>query len=73
MEFSTGWRPHRTVISVDEDGTKAAAVTGVVAIKRSSTVGVMRVDVDKPFMFALRDKKSGLILMSGYVGNPAVE
>jgi serine protease inhibitor len=27
--------------------------------------------VDKPFIFALRDKRSGLILMSGYIGNIA--
>ena len=38
--------PHRTVISDDEDGTKAATVIGVIAIKRSSIVGVMRIDVD---------------------------
>jgi serine protease inhibitor len=65
--------PHRTVISVDESGTRAAAVSAVVAINRSASSRATRIDVDKPFMFALRDKKSGLILMSGYVGNPAVE
>ncbi len=27
--------------------------------------------VDKPFVFALRDSETGLILMSGYVGRPA--
>jgi serine protease inhibitor len=26
--------------------------------------------VDKPFAFALRDQKTGLILFMGYVGNP---
>jgi serine protease inhibitor len=26
--------------------------------------------VDKPFVFALRDQKTGLILFMGYVGNP---
>jgi serine protease inhibitor len=26
--------------------------------------------VDKPFMFALRDQKTGLILFTGYVGAP---
>jgi serine protease inhibitor len=27
--------------------------------------------VDKPFMFALRDQKTGLVLFMGYVGAPA--
>jgi serpin B len=27
--------------------------------------------VDKPFVFALRDRETGLILMSGYVGRPS--
>jgi serine protease inhibitor len=26
--------------------------------------------VDKPFVFALRDRKTGLILFMGYVGAP---
>jgi serine protease inhibitor len=26
--------------------------------------------VNKPFMFALRDQKTGLILFTGYVGAP---
>jgi serine protease inhibitor len=26
--------------------------------------------VDKPFIFALRDRSTGLILVAGYVGHP---
>jgi hypothetical protein len=25
---------------------------------------------DRPFVFALRDRQSGLVLMSGYIGKP---
>ena len=32
---------------------------------------LVEMKVDKPFMFALRDSETGLILMSGYVGRPA--
>jgi serine protease inhibitor len=32
----------------------------------------LKMIVDKPFMFALRDQKTGLILLMGYVGNPVV-
>jgi serine protease inhibitor len=28
----------------------------------------VKIVVDKPFVFALRDRQSGLILLSGYVG-----
>ena len=28
--------------------------------------------VDKPFVLALRDQNTGLILFMGYVGNPTV-
>ncbi|MDQ8732719.1 hypothetical protein [Bradyrhizobium sp. LHD-71] len=32
-----------------------------------------RLVVDKPFIFALRDKISGLVLVSGYVGSITAE
>jgi len=32
---------------------------------------LLEMKVDKPFLFALRDGETGLILMSGYVGRPA--
>ena len=59
----------RTVIKVDEEGTEAAAATAAVT-KRSFTVDAIKMIVDKPFLFALRDQTSGLILLSGYVGDP---
>src|SRR5262245_34990788 len=31
-------------------------------------IDLLAMVVDKPFVFALRDRKTGLILMSGYVG-----
>jgi hypothetical protein len=42
-----------------------AAVT-----KRSFTADFVKMTVDKPFLFALRDQTSGLILLAGYVGDP---
>ena len=33
-------------------------------------IGDVKMTVDKPFVFALRDQKSGLILFMGYVGVP---
>ena len=62
----------RTFLRVDEEGSEAAAATAVL-IERSSMPRQEPVEmkVDKPFLFALRDGETGLILMSGYVGRPA--
>jgi serine protease inhibitor len=30
----------------------------------------LKMIVDKPFVFALRDQKTGLVLFMGYVGTP---
>ncbi|HXL68348.1 MAG TPA: serpin family protein, partial [Xanthobacteraceae bacterium] len=61
----------RTFLKVDEEGTEAAAVTGVMMATRMAEIGEVPVIVDKPFLFALRDKESGLMIMSGYIGKPA--
>jgi serine protease inhibitor len=62
----------KTYLQVDEEGSVAAAATAV-SIERSSMPRFETVEmkVDKPFLFALRDSETGLILMSGYVGRPA--
>jgi serpin B len=61
----------RTFLKVDEEGTEAAAVTGVMMPTRMAPLHEIPVVVDKPFVFALRDKESGLIVLSGYIGKPA--
>jgi serpin B len=59
----------RTEIRVDEAGTEAAAATAVTTT-RAITTDFVKVMVDKPFLFALRDAASGLVLLTGYVANP---
>jgi serine protease inhibitor len=59
-------------LRLDEDGTEAVAATAVVATRSLAQAGPVKMTVDKPFVFALRDQKTGLILLMGYVGNPAV-
>lgn len=60
---------HKSYIKVDERGTEAAAVTGI-------TVGVTSVGpdnsfrVDRPFVFAIREKDSNAILFIGKVLDP---
>jgi len=57
-------------LRLNEEGTEAAAATAVVATRSLGTMGHIRMIIDKPFMFALRDQKTGLILFMGYVNAP---
>jgi serpin B len=62
----------KTFISVDEAGTEAAAATAATAT-RAATPQPMKVKIDRPFMYALRHRASGSILMTGYVADPMSE
>ena len=57
-------------LRLNEEGTEAAAATAVVTTRSLGTKGQIRMIIDKPFMFALRDQKTGLILFMGYVNVP---
>ncbi len=59
----------RTEIRVDEAGTEAAAATAVTTTRAIAT-DFAKVVIDKPFLFALRDAATGLVLLTGYVANP---
>jgi len=57
---------HKAYVSVDEMGTQAAAVTG--ELKLMGIAPVFR--ADHPFLFLIRDRRSGSILFLGRVTNP---
>jgi serine protease inhibitor len=57
-------------LCVNEEGTEAAAATAVVTTRAIRIDNHVKMIVDKPFVFALRDQKTGLILFMGYVGSP---
>ncbi|KAM9851433.1 putative serpin E3 [Aulostomus maculatus] len=59
---------HEVRIEVTEDGTKAAAATAMVLLKRSRAP-VFK--ADRPFLFLLRQIRTGSILFMGRVMNPA--
>jgi serine protease inhibitor len=65
---------HRADITVDEEGTEAAAVTSIimrVAMVISSADAVF--DADHPFAFAVLHDATGSPLFEGVVGNPTGE
>jgi serpin B len=58
-------------LRLSEEGTEASAATAVVTTRSLGPNDHVKMVVDKPFMFALRDQKTGLVLFTGYVGAPA--
>jgi len=61
---------HKTYVKVNEEGTEAAAVTSVeVGIGMVSPSLEMR--VNRPFLYAIRERFSGTILFIGKVVDPA--
>lgn len=61
----------KTFCAVDEDGTEAAAATAVVMRATSAPMGPPKDFVaDHPFLFLIRDTKTGSILFMGRVTKP---
>lgn len=58
----------KTFVQVDEAGTEAAAATSVGMGPTSAPVPVR---VDRPFIFAIRERLTGTILFLGVVRNPS--
>jgi serpin B len=63
---------HKAFVAIDEEGTEAAAATAVIMTKETTSVEPppKRFEADHPFVFAIRDVKSGRILFMGRVTNP---
>jgi serpin B len=63
---------HKAFVDVNEEGTEAAAATGAVIAARAALriqePAVFR--ADHPFLFLIRDNRSGSILFMGRVTNP---
>ncbi len=65
---------HKAFVSVDENGTEAAAATAVVMEAMAmpgNPVQPMEFKADHPFIFLIRDNPTGAILFVGRVMNPA--
>ncbi len=61
---------HRAIVEVNEEGTEAAAATGVVMV-RSAVVGPpVQFLADRPFLFAIRDRETGALLFVGRLVQP---
>lgn len=64
---------HQANIDVDESGTEAAAATAVVIRATSAPWVDVKLNVNRPFLFALRDVPTGAILFLGRVTDPSAQ
>ena len=60
---------HKAVVDINEKGTEAAAATNV-GISITSMPLTAAFTVDRPYMFVIRDDRSGSILFTGLISDP---
>jgi serpin B len=58
-----------TFVDVNEEGTEAAAVT-TIGVELTSTPGPVIFRVDKPFVFAIRERTTNTLMFIGQVADP---
>jgi len=61
----------KVFVEVNEEGSEAAAATGVMVMMRSMPAPNQMFNVDHPFIFIIRDKLTGMILFQGRVVDPS--
>ena len=68
---------HKTFLEVSEKGTEAAAATAVVMMRVTSAPRTIPFTpifrADKPFLFLIRDKRTGVVLFLGRMTSPGGE
>jgi len=69
-ELSISTVVHKAYVDVNEEGTEAAAATGV-GVVTSAMPRFVEFRADHPFFFVIRDAASGAILFMGRLQNPA--
>jgi serpin B len=62
---------HKAYVAVDEQGTEAAAATGVIMSQMAIVSPPLTININQPFIFVIRDIQTGSILFVGRVLNPA--
>ena len=62
----------KAFIAVNEEGSEAAAATGLVVSSRSLGSQPPTFDCDHPFVFFIKDSKTGLTLFTGRVVDPTI-
>jgi serpin B len=61
---------HKAFVDVNEEGTEAAAATGIVVGATSAVPEIKTFRADHPFMFIIQHRETGNVLFMGRVVNP---
>ena len=61
---------HQAFVDVNEEGTEAAAATGLVVMQTSLPVDVVEMNVNRPFIFLIYDQETESILFMGRILKP---
>jgi serine protease inhibitor len=71
-KFYIGGVLHKTYLKVDEEGSTAAAITGIQMLPTAMIRPTKEFNLvfDRPFVAAIADAKSGTILFVGIIGEP---
>jgi serine protease inhibitor len=62
---------HKAFVDVNEQGTEAAAVTSV-EMGTTASAPIPTLEFNRPFIFVIREMKTGLVLFVGVVNNPVL-
>ncbi len=62
---------HQSFVTVDEKGTEAAAATAVLMGPTGMAPRTVTMKVDRPFLFLIRDRKTGAVLFLGRIADPS--
>eukprot|EP00088_Acartia_fossae_P044114 TRINITY_DN4675_c0_g1_i13.p1 TRINITY_DN4675_c0_g1~~TRINITY_DN4675_c0_g1_i13.p1 ORF type:complete len:538 (+),score=168.37 TRINITY_DN4675_c0_g1_i13:176-1789(+) len=62
---------HKAFIEVNEEGSEAAAATGLMAVARMLGPLPIKAHFDRPFVFFIKDQETGMILFQGRVVDPS--
>jgi serpin B len=71
QRLAIGRAVHEAYVAVDEEGTEAAAATGVTMVALSLPRRTVQLTVDRPFLFAIHDIATGTPLFIGRVTDPS--
>ncbi|KAK8953340.1 Serpin-ZXA [Platanthera guangdongensis] len=61
---------HKSFVEVNEEGTEAAAATAAVVMLRGLPPPPLDFVADHPFVFVIREDKTGVVLFIGHLMNP---
>jgi len=63
---------HQTFIETNEEGTEAAAATVVVMVDSAVDPTALKINLNSPFLYFIRETSTGTILFMGRIGDPTL-